>query len=255
MALDECTRLLQELNSHKFCQIFSPPKNIYHQNPVRQNRSYLDQLYSITKLYTEALEDPDIVEIEYNKRGKYSGTKIEKKFDVPIGFPNKSGYFPYPTCSVIKFEFNPANQIKFYSDGKPTVLMRYTLSQDYTLQNGPGSVPQVHKQFYQIMPTVSLTDKTLPSMETEQTPLPSIHIVTSPSAPVKCNNHPPPNQPPANPIFSQSGDGGQTQNKGGAQGGDGGQTQNKGGAQGGDRGQAQNKGGAEGGDRGQTPNK
>ena len=57
-----------------------------------------------------------------------------------IGFPNKSGYFPYPTCSVIKFELNPANQIKFYSDGKPTVLTRYTLSQDYTLQNGPGKV-------------------------------------------------------------------------------------------------------------------
>ena len=146
-ALDECTRLLQKLNSHKFCQIFSPPKNIYHQNPVRQNKRYFDQPYSITKLFTEALEDPDIVKIEYNRRGKYSGTKIEKKFDVLIGFPNKSGYFPLPTCSVIKFELNPANQLKFYSDGKPTVLMRYTLSEDYTLQNGPG-VLQVHKQFF-----------------------------------------------------------------------------------------------------------
>ena len=44
----------------------------------------------------------------------------------------------------------------------------------------------------------------------------------------------PPNQPPTNPISSTHGDGGQTQNKGGAQGGDGGQTQNKGGAQSGD---------------------
>ena len=60
---------------------------------------------------------------------------------------------------------------------------------------------------YQITLTVSLTNKTPPSTETEQTPFPSIHIVTSPTAPVKHNNHPPQptpykptpsNQPPTN---------------------------------------------------------
>ena len=80
------------------------------------------------------------MQIEYNTKGKYSGTKIEKKFDVVIGFPNRTWYYPLPTCSVIKFELDPANQSQFYSEGKPTLLARYTLSQDYTLQNGPGKV-------------------------------------------------------------------------------------------------------------------
>ena len=57
-----------------------------------------------------------------------------------IGFPSKTVYYPYPMCSVIKFELNPANQSKFYCAGKLTVLTRYTVSQDYTLQNGPGKV-------------------------------------------------------------------------------------------------------------------
>ena len=113
---------------------------------------------------------------------------------------------------------------------------------------------------YQIMPSVSTTDKTHSLMETDETPLLSFNIVTSPSAHVKCNNHfpkptNPRNQPPTNPISSTRGDGEQTQNKGGAQGGDGGQTQNKGGAQCGDRGQTQNKRDAQGGDGGQTQNK
>ena len=139
LALNECKRLLQELN-HKRCQIFSPTKKRYHQNPDLLNKSYLDQPYSITKLLTVALQDPDIVQIEYNRKGKHSGTKIEKKFDVPIGFPQTSGFYPLPMCSVIKFELDPANQTQYYCEGKPTVLMRYTLSQDYTLQNGPGKV-------------------------------------------------------------------------------------------------------------------
>ena len=143
VALNECTRLLQELHGHKHCQIYSPTKNRYHQNPFRQDKSYLDQPYSVTKLLTVALQDPDIVQIEYNTRGKYSGTKKEKKFDVAIGFPNKTAYYPYPMCSVIKFELDPTNQSKFYCEGKPTVLMRYTLSQDYTFQNIPGKV--LHK--------------------------------------------------------------------------------------------------------------
>ena len=132
---------------------------------------------------------------------------------------------------------------------------------------------------YQITPTVSKTCKTQPSTETEETPLRSFNIVTSQTAHVKCNNHPPKptppkptpykptptnqpptnqpptNQLPTNPIPSTSGDGGQTQNKGGAHSGDEGQTQNKGGAQCGDREQTQNKGGAQGGDGGQTQNK
>ena len=116
-----------------------------------------------------------------------------------------------------------------------------------------------HTFLYQIMPTVSMTCKKQPSTETEKNPFKSFNIVTSQTAHVKHNNHPPKPTPykptPTNPIPSTSGDGGQTQNQGGAQGGDGGQTQNKGGAQGGDRGQTQNQGGAQGGDRGQTQNK
>ena len=57
-----------------------------------------------------------------------------------IGFSIESAYYPYPTCSVKKFELNPAKQSQFDCGGKPTVLMRYTVSQDYTLQNGPGKV-------------------------------------------------------------------------------------------------------------------
>ena len=78
-------------------------------------------------------------------------------------------------------------------------------------------------------------------METEETPLRSSNIVTSQTAHVKHNNHSPTNQPPnqpptnqpstnqppTNPIPSTSGDGGQTQNKGGAKSGDGEQTQKK----------------------------
>ena len=52
---------------------------------------------------------------------------------------------------------------------------------------------------YQIMPTVSSTDKTPPSTETEQTPFTCINIVTSPNAPVKCNNQP----PKTNPLQTQ----------------------------------------------------
>ena len=140
MALNECTRLLQGIYGQKESAIYNPTKNKYHQNPIKQDKSYIDQPYSVTKLLTVALQDPDIVVIAYNTRGKYSGTKIEKKFDVAIGFPNKTAYYPYPTCSFIKFELNPANQIKFYCVGKLTVLMRYTVSEDYTLQNGPGKV-------------------------------------------------------------------------------------------------------------------
>ena len=57
-----------------------------------------------------------------------------------IGFPNSTYQNQFPTCSVIKFELNPADQLKFFSGGKPTVLMRYTVSQDYTLKNCPGKV-------------------------------------------------------------------------------------------------------------------
>ena len=116
LALNECKRLLQELNQ-KHCQIFSPTKNRYHQNPDRPNKSYLDQLYSVIKLLTVALQHPDIVQIEYNRKGKCSGTKIEKKFDVPIGFPQTSGYYLLPMCSVIKFELDPANQSQYYCQG------------------------------------------------------------------------------------------------------------------------------------------
>ena len=222
-ALNECTRLLQELNSHKYCQIYSPPKSIYHQNPVRQDKSYIDQPYSVTKLLTVSLQDPDIVEIEYNTKGKHSGIKIEKKFDVAIGFPNRTGYYPYPMCSVIKFELNPANQKKFYSEGKPTVLMRYTLSQDYTLQNGPGkvfhkftnsSLPNHADCFFNRQNTALNGNRTNPIFVYQYCNLP--HCTCQAQQPA------PPNQPSTNPISSQGGDGGQTQSKGGAQGGDGG---------------------------------
>ena len=139
MALNECRRLLQELRQ-KHCQIFNPKKNSYHQNADRLDKSYLAEPYSITKLLTVALQDPDRVQIEYKKKGKHSGTKIEKKFDVPIRFPQNSWYYPNPTCSVIRFELDPAYQSKYHCEGKPTVLTRYTLSQDYTLKNVSGTV-------------------------------------------------------------------------------------------------------------------
>ena len=196
------------------------------------------------------------MEIEYSTRGKYSGTKIEKKFDVAIGFPNKTGYYPYAMCSVIKFKLNPANQSNFYSEGKPTVLMRYKLSQDYTLQNGPGKV--FHKFTNSSLPnhTDCFFDRKNTTLDRNRTNLIYMYQYCNlPQCTCQVQQPTPPNQPPTNPISSQSGDEGQTQNKGGAQGGDRGQTQNKGGAQGGDRGQTQNKGGAQGGDGGQTPNK
>ena len=55
---------------------------------------------------------------------------------------------------------------------------------------------------YQITPTISMTDKTTSLMETEQTPFMSINIVTSPTAPAKCNNQPlhhPPKPTPYKP--------------------------------------------------------
>ena len=106
MALNECQRLLQEFRQNQ-CQISNPTKNQYHQHPDRQDKSYLAELYSVTKLLTVALEDPDRGQIEY-KNCKKSGTKIEKKFDVLIGFAQYSGYSQYPYCSVIKFELDPA---------------------------------------------------------------------------------------------------------------------------------------------------
>ena len=153
------------------------------------------------------------MEIEYNTRGKYSGTKIEKKFDVPIGFPNKSGYFPYPTCSVMKFKLNPANQIKFHSDGKPTVLMRYTLSQDYTLQNGPEKV--FHKFTNSSLPNHAdcFFDRQNTTLDGNRTDPISIYTYCNlPQCTCQAQQPPPPNQcptnqPPTNPIFSQSGDG------------------------------------------------
>ena len=96
-------------------------------------------------------------------------------------------------------------------------------------------------------------------METEKTPFKSIKFVTSQTAHVNCNNHPPKPTPhkstPYKPNTFYNLAWGQTQNQGGAPGGDGGQTQNKGGAPGGDGGQTQSQGGAPGGDGGQTQNK
>ena len=216
------------------------PKNQYHQNPDRLNKSYLDQPYSITKLLTVALENPDRVQLEFNKKGKCSGTKIEKKFDVPIGFPQTSGYYPFPTCSVIKFELDPATQSKYYSDSKPTILMRYTLSEDSKMSQEKSSTSS-QTVLYQIMLTVSTTGKKTPSTETEKTPLKSINIVTSQTAHVNRNYQPPKptppyqpptnqphtNQPPTNPIPSTILDWGQAQNQGGAPTWDWGQTQTK----------------------------
>ena len=56
---------------------------------------------------------------------------------------------------------------------------------------------------YQITPTVSLRDKTLPLKETEQTLFLFINIVTSPTAPVKCNKQPPTSTPQTKPLQTQ----------------------------------------------------
>ena len=180
--------------------------------------------------------------IEYNTRGKYSGTKIEKKFDVAIGFPNKTAYYPYPTCSVIKFKLNPANQSKFYCAGKPTVLTRYTVSQDYTLQNGPGKV--FHKFTNSCLPnhTDCFFDRENSLLDVNRTdPITIYKNCNLPYCTCQVKQATTPNQPPTNPISSQGGGWGtnpkqrrcqmwrwgETQNKGGAKCGDGGQTQNK----------------------------
>ena len=219
-ALNECKRLLEELYSQKESQIHNPTKNTYHQNPIKQDKSYIDQPYFITKLLTVALQDPDIVVIEYNTRGKYSGTKIEKKFDVAIGFPNKTAYYPYPTYSVIKFELNPANQSNFYCAGKPTVLMRYTVSQDYTLQNGKGKV--FHKFTNSSLPNHAdcFFDRKNSLLDGNRTnPINVYQNCNLPYCTCQAKQATPPKQPPTNPISSQGGGGGQTQNKQSAQGG------------------------------------
>ena len=192
--------------------------------------------------------------IEYNTKGKYSGTKIEKKFDVVIGFPNKTAYYPNPMRCVIKLKLYTTNQINFYCTGKPTVLTRYTISQDYTLQNGPGKV--IHKFTNSSLPNHAdcfFNSKNSLLNGNRTNPINIYQNCNLPYCTCQVKQAIPPNQPPTNPIPSQGGGGGQTQNKGGTQGGDGGQTQNKGGAQGGDGGQTQNKGGAQGGD-GEKPN-
>ena len=253
MALHVCRRLLQELNQ-PHCQIFSPNKNQYHQNPDRLNKSYLDQPYSITKLLTVALEKPDRVQIEYNKKGKHSGTKIEKKFDVPIGFLQTSGYYPFPMCSIIKFELDPATQSKYYSDGKPTILMRYTLTEDYILKNVTGKVfhhftnsplPNHADCFYDMQKHALNRNRKNPIKIYKYCNLPNCTCKPQLPPPQPTPPYQPhTNQPPANPIPSTILDWEQAQNQGGAPSWDWGQTQNEGGAPSWDWGQAQNQGGA-----------
>ena len=263
MALHVCRRLLQELNQ-PLCQIYSPPKNQYHQNPDQLNKSYLDQPYSITKLLTVTLENPDRVQLEFNKKGKCSGNKIEKKFDVPIGFPQTSGYFPLPTCSVIKFKLDPATQSKYYSDGKPTILMRYRLTEDYTLKDVTGKVfhqftnsplPNHADCFYDMQnnalngnrkdPIKIYKSCNFPNCTCKpQLPPPQTNLPYQPPTNQPHTNQPHTNQPHTNPKPSTISDWGQAQNQGGAPSWDLGQAQNQGGAPSWDWGQAQNQGGA-----------
>ena len=57
---------------------------------------------------------------------------------------------------------------------------------------------------YQIMPSVSMTDKTHSLMETDETTLLSFNIVTSPQCTCKAQQPLPPNQPPqTNPLQTQ----------------------------------------------------
>ena len=172
-------------------------------------------------------------------------------------------------CHVIKFKLDPATQTKYYCEGKPTVLTRYTLSEDYTLQNVTGKVvhqftnsplPNHANCFYDMQKTALNGNKKKPIKIYQVCNLPNCtcqpqQLPPQPTPPYQPpTNQPHTNQPPTNPIPSTSWDGGQTQNQGGVPGGDRGQTQNQGGAPGGDRGQTQNQGGAPGGDRGQTQN-
>ena len=143
--------------------------------------------------------------IEYDTRGKYAATKIEKKFDVLIGFPDIM--YQLPMCSVIKFKFNPPNP-RYYSDGKLTVLKRYTVSQNYTLQNGTGkvfhlftnsSLPNHAKCFFDRRNSHIDGNRTDPITVYEKCQLPNCTCqgkqTTLPS-----------NQPPTNPGSSQCGD-------------------------------------------------
>ena len=182
---------------------------------------------------------------------------------MPIGFPQTSGYFPLPTCSVIKFKLDPATQSKYYCEGKQRVLTRYTLTQDYTPKNVTGKVfhqftnsplPNQAHCFYDRQKTALNGNRKKPIKIFEycnlpnctcqlqqphppnQPPQPSPYKLTpykptpykptpykpTPYKPIPYKptpyNQPPTNQPPTNPIPSTSGDGGQTQNQGGAQG-------------------------------------
>ena len=120
------------------------------------------------------------------------------------------------------FELNPANQSKFYCAGKLTVLMRYTVHQDYTLQNGPGKV--FHKFTNSCLPNHAdcFFDRENSLLDGNRTdPITVYKNCNLPYCTCQVKQPTPPNQLPTNPISSQGGGGGQTQNKGGAQAGDG----------------------------------
>ena len=109
-----------------------------------------------------------------------------------IGFPNTT-YYPFPTCIVIKFKLNPADPKKFYCGGKPTVLMRYTVIQDYTLQNGPGKVFHTFTNSSLPNHTNCFFNRTNSHLDRNRTdPITIYQVVTSPTAPVKGNNSPKP---------------------------------------------------------------
>ena len=180
------------------------------------------------------------MEIEYNTKGKKSGTKIEKKFDVVIGFSNITYQYQFPMCSVVKFELNPVDQQQFFCGGKLTVLMRYTVSQDYT------HFHTVHKQFFIKSCWLFLWQNKTPTLDGNRTnpiavyqncnlldctcqgkhdnPLPQTNPLQTQYLPKVGTG-----DKPKMKEVSKVGMGDKPNNKGSAQGGDGGQTQNKGG--------------------------
>ena len=164
--------------------------------------------------------------------------------------------YPLPMCRVIKFEFNPPDP-RYSSQGKLTVRKRYTVSQNYTLQNGTGKVFYLFTNSSLPNHTECFFDRRISCIDGNRTD--PITVYKKCQLPYcTCQGKqttPPPKPTPYKPSIFPKWGRGQTQNPGSSQGGDGGQTQNPGSSQCGDGGQTQNEGGTHGGKGKPTPNK
>ena len=119
---------------------------------------------------------------------------------MPIEFAQYSGYYQYPYCSVIKFELDPAYQCKYYCEGKPTVLIRYTLTEDYTLKNVSGTV--FHEFTHSTLPNhiTCLFDRKNTALDgNRRNPIKIFQYCTLPNCTCKPPQPPPPKPTPYKP--------------------------------------------------------